>query len=90
MHCTMNSYIFSCHKTIVADENNNDTISNNAISNKDNNCCIKDENTVRLMTAASMRTLRTTSQSAGEIYLDASVTARIPNLRTAGADAERC
>ena len=49
---------------------------------------LDDENTVGIMTAASMRSLRTASRSAGGIFVDAIVTAGISNARTAGADAD--
>eukprot|EP00536_Pseudo-nitzschia_multiseries_P013588 jgi/Psemu1/35736/gm1.35736_g len=47
-----------------------------------------EDSTVGLMTAASMRSLRTASRSAGGITVDAIVTAGISNARAAGADAD--
>jgi adenosylcobinamide amidohydrolase len=48
----------------------------------------KDSTTIGIMTAASMRSLRTATRSAGGVVVDAIVTAGISNARAAGASAD--
>jgi adenosylcobinamide amidohydrolase len=68
---------YASAQTITKDNNNNDNDNDNDTSN-----------TVGIMTAASMKSLRTASRSAGGIVVDVIVTAGISNARAAGAAAD--
>uniref|UniRef100_A0A7S4EIN2 Uncharacterized protein n=1 Tax=Pseudo-nitzschia australis TaxID=44445 RepID=A0A7S4EIN2_9STRA len=71
-----------------SDNNSNNDNDNGNGNNNNNNNSLDDKSTVGIMTAASMKSLRTASRSAGGIFVDVVVTAGISNSRTAGADAD--
>ena len=73
-------------RTAIGNERCDDNDTNDDNTNDCND--YDDEKTVGIMTAASMRSLRTASRSAGGVVVDAIVTAGVSNSRTAGADAD--